>query len=67
MFDPTAMRKRLRQRVKQASSPDRPCIAMVEGDGVKGPKGMVWVLGGDFLPRSDHKLAQRTERCTASG
>src|SRR5262245_51732331 len=32
---------------------------VVEGDGVKGPKNMVWVPGGDFLMGSDHKLAQR--------
>jgi formylglycine-generating enzyme required for sulfatase activity len=37
-------------------------IRIVEGDGVKGPKGMVWVSGGEFLMGSDHKLAQRNER-----
>ena len=37
-------------------------IQIVEGDGVKGPKGMVWVTGGEFLMGSDHKLAQRNER-----
>ena len=37
-------------------------IQVVEGDGVKGPKGMVWVPGGEFLMGSDHKLAQRNER-----
>ena len=26
---------------------------------MKGPKGMVWVPGGEFLMGSDHKLAQR--------
>src|SRR5262245_46831207 len=35
---------------------------VVEGDGIKGPKGMVWVPGGDFLMGSNHKLAQRNER-----
>jgi formylglycine-generating enzyme required for sulfatase activity len=40
----------------------RPMV--VEGDGVKGPKGMVWVPGGEFLMGSDHKLAQRNERPT---
>src|SRR6266576_6688595 len=35
---------------------------VVEGDGVKGPKGMLWVPGGEFLMGSDHKLAQRNER-----
>jgi len=35
---------------------------VVEGDGVRGPKGMVWVPGGQFLMGSDHKLAQKNER-----
>ena len=35
---------------------------IVEGDGVRGPKGMMWVPGGEFLMGSDHKLAQRNER-----
>jgi len=35
---------------------------IVEGDGVKAPKEMVWVPGGEFLMGSDHKLAQRNER-----
>src|SRR5258706_12420655 len=35
---------------------------IVEGDGVRGPKGMVWVPGGEFLMGSDHKLSQRNER-----
>jgi formylglycine-generating enzyme required for sulfatase activity len=35
---------------------------VIEGDGVKGPGGMVWVPGGEFLMGSDHKLAQRNER-----
>jgi len=35
---------------------------VVEGDGVRGPKGMVWVPGGEFLMGSDHKLSQRNER-----
>src|SRR4051794_24818650 len=37
---------------------------VVEGDGVRGPKGMVWVPGGAFLMGSDHKLAQPNERPT---
>jgi formylglycine-generating enzyme required for sulfatase activity len=37
-------------------------VQIIEGDGVKGPKGMVWVAGGEFLMGSDHKLAQRNER-----
>ena len=35
---------------------------ILEGDGVKGPKGMMWVPGGEFLMGSDHQLAQRNER-----
>src|SRR5688572_28784654 len=37
---------------------------VVEGDGVRGPRGMVWVQGGEFLMGSDHKLAQPNERPT---
>jgi formylglycine-generating enzyme required for sulfatase activity len=35
---------------------------VIEGDGVRGPRGMVWVPGGEFLMGSDHKLAQSNER-----
>jgi formylglycine-generating enzyme required for sulfatase activity len=35
---------------------------IVEGDGVRGPRGMVWVPGGEFLMGSDHQLAQKNER-----
>src|SRR5262245_62047816 len=35
---------------------------IIEGDGVKGPRGMLWIPGGEFLMGSDHKLAQRNER-----
>jgi sulfatase modifying factor 1 len=35
---------------------------VVRGDGVKGPQGMMWVPGGEFLMGSDHKLAQANER-----
>lgn len=35
---------------------------VVEGDGVRGPAGMAWVPGGEFLMGSDHKLAQKNER-----
>ena len=35
---------------------------VIEGDGVRGPAGMVWVPGGEFLMGSDHKLAQTNER-----
>ena len=44
------------------SSDARLHVQVVEGDGVKGPKGMVWVPDGEFLMGSDHKLAQRNER-----
>ena len=36
--------------------------AVIEGDGVRGPIGMVRVPGGEFLMGSDHKLAQKNER-----
>src|SRR5262245_55894526 len=39
-----------------------PAPQIVEGDGVKGPSGMMWVPGGEFLMGSDHKLAQASER-----
>jgi len=45
---------------KYFTAPARPKI--VEGDGVRGPEGMMWVPGGEFLMGSDHKLAQRNER-----
>ena len=48
---------------------DAQCVACIakeanrdEGDGVRGPAGMVWVPGGEFLMGSDHKLAQKNER-----
>jgi formylglycine-generating enzyme len=34
----------------------------VAGDGVNGPRGMVWVPGGEFIMGSDHRLAKRNER-----
>jgi formylglycine-generating enzyme required for sulfatase activity len=34
----------------------------VLGDGTKGPSGMAWVPGGEFLMGSDSKLAQPNER-----
>jgi hypothetical protein len=46
----------------QATSGAKPATAVIEGDGVKGPKGMVWVPGGEFLIGSNHKLAQKNER-----
>jgi len=35
---------------------------VIVGDGVRGPLGMAWVPGGEFLMGSDHKLAQKNER-----
>jgi len=35
---------------------------IVQGDGVNGPKGMVWVPGGTFAMGSDSKLAQPNEK-----
>jgi formylglycine-generating enzyme len=35
---------------------------VVAGDGVNGPKDMMWVPGGEFLMGSNHKLSQRNER-----
>ena len=43
---------------------DMPAPQVIAGDGVRGPKGMVWVPGGEFLMGSDHKLAQGNERPT---
>jgi formylglycine-generating enzyme required for sulfatase activity len=43
---------------------ERKAPTAVEGDGVTGPKGMVWVPAGEFLMGSDHKLAQPNERPT---
>ncbi|WP_256734921.1 formylglycine-generating enzyme family protein [Variovorax sp. dw_954] len=35
---------------------------VIQGDGVHGPNGMVWVPGGEFAMGSDSKLAQANER-----
>lgn len=43
-----------------SASPAAPSV--VAGDGVRGPLGMAWVPGGEFLMGSDHKLAQTNER-----
>jgi formylglycine-generating enzyme required for sulfatase activity len=34
---------------------------VIVGNGVDGPRGMVWVPGGEFLMGSDHELAQKNE------
>ncbi len=46
--------------VGTATAPVAPRV--IEGSGVNGPKGMVWVPGGEFLMGSDHKLAKPNER-----
>src|SRR6185503_9567482 len=38
--------------------------AVIEGDGVNGPRSMVWIPGGEFLMGSDHELARPNERPT---
>src|SRR6185503_2878782 len=48
----------------QPAAAGRKAPIVVEGDGVRGPQGMVWVPGGEFLMGSDHKLAQQNERPT---
>lgn len=46
---------------KQAVSiPARP--QLIEGDGIHGPRGMMWIPGGEFVMGSDHRLAQANER-----
>ena len=35
---------------------------VIEGDGSNGPRGMVWVPGGEFMMGSDTQQAQRNER-----
>ena len=35
---------------------------IIEGDGITGPKGMMWVPGGRFQMGSDHPLSQENER-----
>jgi formylglycine-generating enzyme required for sulfatase activity len=35
---------------------------VVHGDGMRGPRGMAWVPGGEFLMGSDSKMAQANER-----
>ena len=40
----------------------KPAPQIIQGDGSKGPSGMMYVPGGEFLMGSDHKLAQTNER-----
>jgi formylglycine-generating enzyme len=50
------------QLASAANAPVAPAPKVIEGDGVSGPKGMVWVPNGEFLMGSDHKLAKPNER-----
>jgi sulfatase modifying factor 1 len=45
-----------------ASSSSHAQSQIVKGDGSSGPRGMVFVPGGEFLMGSEHELAQRNER-----
>jgi formylglycine-generating enzyme required for sulfatase activity len=44
------------------TAPGGTAPTIVEGDGVSGPQGMMWIPAGSFLMGSDHKLAQDNER-----
>src|SRR5579862_8362506 len=35
---------------------------IILGDGIKGPKGMVWVPGGEFVMGSESRLAKANEK-----
>ena len=43
-------------------APDRLRSKAIEGDGIRGPKGMVWIPGGDFLMGSRDAQAKPNER-----
>jgi len=47
-----------RAMTERTATPFHPVL----GDGTKGPNGMAWVPGGNFLMGSDSKLAQPNER-----
>jgi formylglycine-generating enzyme required for sulfatase activity len=42
------------------SAPAR--LRSIQGDGLHGPLGMMWIPGGEFLMGSDHRLAKPNER-----
>jgi formylglycine-generating enzyme len=44
--------------------PPQDASQVTEGDGVRAPKSMVWVPGGEFLMGSEHQLARPNERPT---
>ncbi|MBU3579821.1 formylglycine-generating enzyme family protein [Polynucleobacter sp. 73C-SIWE] len=46
------------------SKPQQAAPQILLGDGVKGPKGMAWIPGGEFLMGSDHQKAQANEQPT---
>jgi formylglycine-generating enzyme required for sulfatase activity len=46
------------------SKPQQAAPQILLGDGIKGPKGMVWIPGGEFLMGSNHKKSQANERPT---
>jgi formylglycine-generating enzyme len=35
---------------------------VIEGDGIHGPRGMVWIPGGEFIMGSDERLSKPNER-----
>jgi len=45
---------------QHVSAPSKPRI--IEGDGVHGPRGMMWIPGGEFVMGSTDRLAKPNER-----
>jgi formylglycine-generating enzyme len=45
---------------QHASAPTKPQV--LEGDGTLGPRGMMWIPGGEFTMGSDDRLAKANER-----
>ena len=45
-----------------SSPPPQPQAQVVEGDGMRAPKSMVWIPGGEFVMGSEHQLARPNER-----
>jgi formylglycine-generating enzyme required for sulfatase activity len=53
----------LSRAISTPSSPHtNPAFQVTYGDGTRGPQGMAWVPGGEFLMGSDNKMAQANER-----
>jgi formylglycine-generating enzyme required for sulfatase activity len=44
------------------STHSNPAFQVTHGDGMRGPRGMAWVPGGEFLMGSNSKMAQANER-----